>query len=502
MGIMILNGLANSNNNTIGSQLATNSLVFSTTTTTGTEVYGLYNFSVDNWNVGNNNIGGINITNLGASGTFIFYGIRVNTGTTNTMIATNNNIGGTVANSIQLTATGVSSQMVGLITVNAGTTATSNVVRNFTTNIGTSTGTTASVIGMCSTTTTPNHNFSQNTIYNLRNTNATAASTVTGIQFTGATANIVQRNLIYDLIVDSNSVTAEVTGIRVAGGTTLYANNMIRIGNGIVNAVQINGINEVGGSDNFYHNSIYIGGAPTAGTANSFAFNSTVITNTRSFRNNIFFNARNNSGATGKNYIVRVGGTAANPAGLTINNNVYFANGTGSVFGLFNALDVPNLAAWKTAVGLDANSFSADPQFNNATGAIPDLHLHPTNPTIAEGNGFDVGITNDYDGETRSGLTPTDIGADAGNYVGQDLSGPAITYSVLPFICSTGDRSLTGVVITDNSGVPTAGALQPRVYYRKNAGTWFSSQGVLLLEHQQTELGIFQSSLLIWVVWL
>ena len=479
MGIMIVNGLANSNNNTLGSQVATNSLVFSTTTTTGTEVYGMFNFSVDNWNVGNNNIGGINITNLGASGTFVFYGIRVNTGTTNTMTATNNNIGGMVANSIQLTATGASSQMVGLVTVNAGTTATSNIVRNLTTNIGTGTGTTASVIGMSSTTTTPSHNFSQNTIYNLRNTNTTAASTVTGIQFTGAGANSVQRNLIYDLIVDSNSATAEVTGIRVAGGTTQYANNIIRIGNSIVNAVQINGINEVGGTDNYYHNSIYIGGAPTAGTANSFAFNSTVTTNARSFRDNIFFNARNNSGATGKNYIVRVGGTAPNPAGLTINNNVYFANGTGSVFGLFNALDVADLTSWKTAVGQDVNSFIADPQFNNPTGVIPDLHLHPTNPTIAEGNGFDVGITLDYDGETRSGLTPTDIGADAGNYVGQDLSGPAITYSVLPFICSTGDRSLTGVVITDNTGVPTVGAFQPRAYYRKNAGTWFSSQGTL-----------------------
>jgi len=479
IAIYINTGLVNSNNNIIGSQSANNSLVFSTTTTTGTDVYGIYNFSSDNWIVSNNVIGGMNTTNLGASGTFVVYGIRANTVTAATMIASNNTIGSTLANSIQLTATGTSSQIIGLITNNAGTTATSNVIRNLTNNIGTGTAATASVIGMSSTTTTPSHTFSQNTIYNLRNTNATAASTVTGIQFTGAGANSIQRNLIYDLIVDSNSATAEVTGIRVTGGTTLYANNMIRIGNGIANAVQINGINELGGVNNFYHNSIYIGGAPTAGTGNSFVFSSTVTASTRSMRDNIFFNARSNSGATGKNYIVRVGGTAPNPAGLTINNNVYFANGTGSVFGLFNALDVADLTSWRTAVGQDLNSFNADPQFNNAIGVIPDLHLHPTNPTVAEGNGFDLGVALDFDGETRSGLTPTDIGADAGNFVGQDLSGPTISYSVLPFICSTGDRSLNGVSILDNTGVPIVGANQPRIYYRKNAGTWFSSQGTL-----------------------
>ena len=58
--------------------------------------------------------------------------------------------------------------------------------------------------------------------------------------------------------------------------------------------------------------------------------------------------------ATGKNYAVKMNGTAPNPTGLTINNNVYFANGTGAVFGFFNCLDVPNLVAWRTAVGQDS----------------------------------------------------------------------------------------------------------------------------------------------------
>ena len=487
--ILINNGLANSNSNIIGSQSATGSLTFSTTTTTTSDFYGIYNFSVDDWTANLNQIGGISITNLGASGTMVLYGLRANTSTAKTFNATSNLVGGTIANSIQLNATGTSSQVMGIQAVAVLANITSNTVRNLATNIGTGTTTGASVIGITPTSTTPSHTISQNTIYNLSNTNATAASVVTGIQMTGSTANIVQRNLIYDLSVATNSATAEVNGIRVGGGTTTYRNNMIRLGAGISNAIGavasnssvagINGFNGALGTDNFFHNSIYIEGAPTAGTGASYAFNGTQTTNTRSFRDNIFFNARSNSGATGKNYAVKINGTAANPTGLTINNNLYFANGTGAVFGFFNSLDVANIAAWRTAVGQDAGSYESDPQYNAPGGATPDLHLHPTNPTVAEGNGVDVGVTDDYDGQTRASLTPVDIGADAGNFVGIDLAIPAITYTALPFSCNTADRALNGVTITDVSGVPTAGALQPRIYYRKNAGAWFSSQGVL-----------------------
>ena len=61
----------------------------------------------------------------------------------------------------------------------------------------------------------------------------------------------------------------------------------------------------------------------------------------------------------------------------------------------------------------------------------PDLHIHPTNATVVEGNGADVGVTNDFDGQTRASFTPVDIGADAGNFNGIDLSAPNITYTAL-----------------------------------------------------------------------
>ena len=152
---------------------------------------------------------------------------------------------------------------------------------------------------------------------------------------------MVERNFIYGLFTSTNSATSEVNGIRVAGGTTIYRNNMIAIGAGIANAIGaaatnagttgINGINEFLGTNSFFHNSVLVRGAPTAGTGASYAFNGTQTVNARSFRNNIFFNVRTNIGATGKNYAVKINGAAPNPGGLTINNNVYFADGTGGV---------------------------------------------------------------------------------------------------------------------------------------------------------------------------
>ncbi|MEO6610583.1 MAG: T9SS type A sorting domain-containing protein [Chitinophagaceae bacterium] len=60
-----------------------------------------------------------------------------------------------------------------------------------------------------------------------------------------------------------------------------------------------------------------------------------------------------------------------------------------------------------------------------------------------------------------------------------DINAPSITYTALTSTCSTGDRALNGVAITDASGVPISGNLQPRIYYKKNTGAWFSSQGIL-----------------------
>lgn len=480
-GILLTEGNLISNGNTIGSQSITGSLTFSTTTTLSTDVYGIYNFSSNAWTSNSNNIGGISVTNLGASGTFVLYGLRANTVTSGTWTATSNLVGGTVANSIQLNATGTSSQVLGMHSANAPMAFTLNTIRNLTTNIGTGTTTSASVIGICHTSSTPTNSISQSTIFNLSNTNATAASIVTGIQFTGATGNVVERNFIHSLTSATTSTSAEINGIRVAGGTTIYRNNMIALGGGVVNAIGgaatnsavtgISGINEFSGTNSFFHNTVYIGGTATAGAGASYAFNGVQTSNTRSFRNNIFQNSRTNSSATGKHYAVKINGSTPNPTGLTINNNVYFANGaSGAVFGFFNTADVVNIGAWKTAVGQDAGSYEGNPQLLDPINALPDLHINPSFTSVAEANGVDVGVTNDYDGQTRSGLTPVDIGADAGNFTGIDLTAPVITYTNLTNTTDLSNRTTVSfATITDISGVNITAGTAPRIYYKRTS---------------------------------
>jgi hypothetical protein len=461
--------------NTVGSLSTTGSIAYTSSSTSASDVIAIFNFGSSNWTTNNNNIGGFTVSNS-STGATNFYGLRANTGSSVTWNCANNTVGGTVANSINDTSTAAGTIVNGILNSNPIGTFSGNTIRNMTVAGGTGTTTSASMVGIVATNSS-NNTLTANQIYNLSNTNTSAATVVTGIQFSGTgTANVIERNFIYNLSSATNSASAEVNGIRIGGGTSIYRNNMIDIGAGVPNAIGaaatnsgttgVVGINEFLGTDNIFHNSIYIGGSPTAGTGASYAFNGVQTSNTRSFRDNIFFNARSNNGATGKNYAVKINGTTANPSGLTINNNIYFVNGTGGTFGFFNSVDVADLSTWKTAVGQDANSFFTNPQYLNPTLTTPDLHLNPSVATVAEGNGADVGVLNDYDNELRANLTPVDIGADAGNYMGIDLSPPNITYTSFGNTSSTTNRTLT-VTITDATGVAT-GSLAPRIYFKKS----------------------------------
>lgn len=82
----------------------------------------------------------------------------------------------------------------------------------------------------------------------------------------------------------------------MGGGIGKYQNNRIALGNGLTTGQIIYGINETAGTDTVRFNTVYIGGAPTTNASNTFAFRSTVTTNIRAIQNNIFFNARSNSG--------------------------------------------------------------------------------------------------------------------------------------------------------------------------------------------------------------
>ena len=239
---------------------------------------------------------------------------------------------------------------------------------------------------------------------------------------------MVERNFVHSLSITSTNLTAQLAGILGVAGTATYKNNMVRLGvdaggADITAGYTMYGMFDIAGTNNFYDNSVYIGGSGVASSSNTFAFVSNVITNVRNYVDNIFWNARSNASGGGKNYAIAVAGTAPNPAGLTSNYNDLFASGTGGFVGLFNATDQLTLANWRTATGQDANSISANPQFVNPTGtatvappvpnvpeAIVDLHITCASPADSAGTPI-AGITTDFDNDTRNATTP-DIGAD------------------------------------------------------------------------------------------
>ena len=485
--IYIAAGLVNVGNvsgNIIGSQTEQNSILYSSTSGSGSDVYGVLSIGNSPLNCSNNIIGGMTASNSGTGNSRI-YGIRASMGSpSNTFTCGNNIIGGNYSNSIRVTSNNTGNVVIGILDPNPPGIITGNTIRNLSNNGGTGTGNTSSLMGIALNNTRPNQTVSQNSIYNLYNSDPGSAVRVTGLYVSNITGtNLISRNFIHT--VSAASPSSIVNGLQTETGTGTYQNNMIRLGldssgNSIITGIQMNGISETGGTNNFYFNNVYIGGNPTGGNANTSSFSSTVTGNTRNYRNNIFFNARSNSGSTGKHYAVSVGGTAPNPGGLTASNNIYFANGTGGVLGLFNGGDITSLSSWQSATGQDSNSSFSNPNFIAPDGTVStvNLHLDTIAPSTAEGNGFDIpSVTDDFDGLLRSTLTPVDIGADAGNFATINVivsgaitgNGNYFTLSSALAVINSAEQGSANITVTimANTSEPAGGAVL-------NEGTWTS----------------------------
>ena len=264
----------------------------------------------------------------------------------------------------------------------------------------------ASVIGLGMGYNTPgkSQTITGNTIYNLSNTLGNFAGTVVGLAFEGSTtASTVSSNFIYNLSVSASSTAASVYGIKMASGATTYANNIVYLGG--TTSATLYGIYESGAASNnnsLYFNTVYIAGVPTAGALNSYALYSASASNTRNFRNNIFDNARSNSGATGKHYAAFLNYTSS--SNLTLDFNDYYAPGTGGFLGYYNSADVTFLPL---VTGIDASSQPFNPLFVSAGGTNSTDYV-PLNGTLAGISG--TGITTDYLGIGSRGAPPT-VGA-------------------------------------------------------------------------------------------
>jgi hypothetical protein len=276
----------------------------------------------------------------------------------------------------------------------------------------------------------------------------------------------IYNNYIHDIQL-TNGTTAAM-GIYLYNGNTSGApvelhNNRIQIGNGITaTTFPIYGIRDnavAGALFQIYYNSVLVDGDASAGSSNSAAFRKEV-SNFINLKNNIFFNSRTNSAGTGTHWGISVNNTTF----ASINNNDYFANGTGGVLGTTTGLVAGNqttLSGWKSVVLADVSSVSQNPNY------VAGLKIDTVIPSQLEAGGTPVAsVTLDFEGDTRNATTP-DIGAD--EFIGTplDLVAPTISYTAIINTSNTTSVSLTAN-ITDVSGIDTA-ANSPRLYMKKGA---------------------------------
>ncbi|MBL0310185.1 MAG: hypothetical protein IPP77_11060 [Bacteroidetes bacterium] len=249
------------------------------------------------------------------------------------------------------------------------------------------------------------------------------------------------------------------------------------------------------------NNSVYIGGTgvgASASTTHAFKLTLNTTAGTDIINNNIFVNARSNtSSGANAHYAVEMSGSTNR---IAADYNIYSnynsglgANGTDAHISLFNGNPVRDrLPLWfisPNVWGADNNSGIGDPNFVNPTAAIPNLHLN--NATPAEGKGVvSASVTDDFDGDVRASSTPTDIGADAGNFntpivAAHDVYPPRVNYTPLANQPACGGITvpvLTATITDDVSGVPIAGANVPQIWFRRilpAVSSWANNSGTL-----------------------
>jgi len=361
-------------NNTIGSTITTNSFNASSTSTANPQyVYGIYNAGTGSVIISGNTIS------------------KLTNGTTNTTAATTGLING-------------------ITSVNGTNTISNNTIYDFTiANANTNAVYQASVCGISLNGTTTNRNVTGNTIYNLSNTYGSFAGSVMGIHFTGmaGSSNTIQSNFIHSLSASGGTL----FGIKISSGASTFSNNIINLGGTNPNLVYgIFDMAAITQNNNIYFNSIYIGGTLGTSSSNSYAIYINSNQSTRNYRNNIFSNARSNSGGTGKHYAIYYAGTGGT---RTVDYNDYYVSGTGGTLGYYGG-DRTDLATLKTATGQDVNSLNTNPGFSSAGGTeVIDYYISASLTGV-----FGTGITTGFYGITRN--NPPVMGAlESNDYVWQ-----------------------------------------------------------------------------------
>jgi trimeric autotransporter adhesin len=343
-----------------------------------------------------------------------------------------------------------------------------------------------------------------NTISNISEANGS----FNAITNSGGNITRVYQNKVQNISASPAATSANLTGIYQGTGTTAayYYNNMISEincpGSIATLGLDYNSLNGffVESSANFkgfYNNTVYLNGTTAAANFGSSAFCAMSLTGVE-LRNNIFVNNSNSAG---------LGVTAAlrsrNPSvtsyvNYTSNYNALYAGTPDPAKVLFSIGSAGTYTNAQTLVELrgltnqDLQSVTELPPFVNIAASPYNLHLQNNVATQCEAGGVvvstPIAITADYDGDARfpnSGypvnvsFTPNapDLGADEFGGLPNDVTAPSITYTPFTQTSSFAPRTLTAT-ITDGSGVPTAGAGLPVLYWKLNTGSWQAAQGV------------------------
>jgi hypothetical protein len=308
-----------------------------------------------------------------------------------------------------------------------------------------SVGSTGAVMGMYVNSGTT-HRFLRNRTYDISANGANGFAA--GFDITAGTTNYLANNFVYDIRAVGSGAGTSVRAFSFRGGTNYAYHNTV-----VINYVATNPANKSG--------ALYMSGSPTV-----------------DLRNNIFVNLVSGLPAGG-------GGIAAAFFKSTVsitnlltgtNNNIYYAGTPGPERLIFYganttapALD-QTLAQYKArAATVEQSSLTELPPFVNAT---TDPHLQAGQATLAESGGAPLAasplpVPTDIDLQARNLSTP-DIGADEGSFLsGLDPAPPTISYPPLASTGSVGSRTLSGVSISDASGINLTPGLRPRLYFRK-----------------------------------
>ncbi len=340
-----------------------------------------------------------------------------------------------------------------------------------------STGTGGAVTGITCSNTSTVININNNTINTL---STTAGSPVIGIGVTAATATNVFKNTVCNL--SGSAAASTVNGILVSAGTTVtvYNNRIGDLRTPAANAANpLIGINITGGTTvRAYYNTVYLNGTSSGALFGSSAI-SVSTTPTVTLNNNIFYNASSVTGAGLAAAYRRSNATLTTYAAAS-NNNLFF----GSTIYTDGTNTDATLGAYKSRVSLRDNvsvseNLTSAPTFLSVTCGDPNfLKISTAIATQLESAGTPIaGITDDFEGDTRNASLP-DIGADEFAGIVSDATAPSISaIALVGTACSLTSRNVTAL-ITDATGVDN-NLSKPRIYYRKNGGSYVSSEGSL-----------------------